>query len=136
MATTTSTITESEPQLRQVDPEIKVQKDTNNFFEDVHFLGDKEGKVVIRSPPKFDNPQDELKYQKQHLAVAFRVFAKQGFDEGVAGHISLKDPVNHGECRRVTLPHSSMTDLARTLLDKPFEQAFLYDPSIRPCPRE
>ncbi|OAA55071.1 aldolase [Niveomyces insectorum RCEF 264] len=66
----------------------------SSFYEDVHFLGDKDGKVVIRSPPVFANKEDERTYQKQHLAVAFRVFAKQGFDEGVAGHISLRDPIN------------------------------------------
>ncbi|KAH8670789.1 aldolase [Xylariales sp. PMI_506] len=66
----------------------------DQFFEDVHFLGDKDGKVVIRSPPKFANVADERAYKKQHLAAAFRVFAKQGFDEGVAGHISLRDPQN------------------------------------------
>jgi hypothetical protein len=62
----------------------------------VHFLGDKDGKVKIRSPPTFTNKLDERKYKMQHLAVAFRVFAKQGFDEGVAGHISLRDPINPG----------------------------------------
>jgi hypothetical protein len=71
-----------------------------NFFDDVHFLGDKEGKVVIRSPPKFDTLEQQRDYQKQHLAAAFRVFAKQGFDEGVAGHISLRDPINPGESGR------------------------------------
>ncbi|KAI0141234.1 arad-like aldolase/epimerase [Xylariaceae sp. FL1272] len=66
----------------------------NKFFEDVHFLGDESGKIVIRSPPTFANTVDERNYKKQHLAAAFRVFAKQGFDEGVAGHISLRDPEN------------------------------------------
>ena len=66
------------------------------FFDDVHFLGDKEGKVIIRSPPKFKTLEEQRDYQKQHLAVAFRVFAKQRFDEGVAGHISLRDPLNPG----------------------------------------
>ncbi|OJJ34410.1 hypothetical protein ASPWEDRAFT_173825 [Aspergillus wentii DTO 134E9] len=66
----------------------------NTFFKDVHFLGDKEGKVAIRSPPIFTDKEEEREYQKQHLAAAFRVFAKQGFDEGVAGHISLRDSVN------------------------------------------
>ncbi|KAL5325602.1 hypothetical protein ACEPPN_006730 [Leptodophora sp. 'Broadleaf-Isolate-01'] len=62
----------------------------SSFFEE----GDKAGKVTIRSPPRFDNIEDQRTYQKQHLAVAFRVFARQGFDEGVAGHISLRDPLN------------------------------------------
>ncbi len=31
--------------------------------------------------------------RKQRLAAAFRLFARYGFDEGVAGHISARDPV-------------------------------------------
>lgn len=93
MATTTSTMTNNGT-LETKAPETSQQ---DSFFEDVHFLGDKEGRVVIRSPPKFENKEAERAYQKQHLAVAFRVFAKQGFDEGVAGHISLRDPINPGK---------------------------------------
>jgi hypothetical protein len=82
----------------QSDSTITQQPESHptQFFEDVHFLGDKDGKVKIRSPPTFTNKLDERKYKMQHLAVAFRVFAKQGFDEGVAGHISLRDPINPG----------------------------------------
>ncbi|KAK5628776.1 hypothetical protein RRF57_004491 [Xylaria bambusicola] len=54
-------------------------------------------KLNIRSYPKFENLEDERLYRKQHLAAAFRVFADRGFDEGVAGHISVRDPIlsNH-----------------------------------------
>ncbi len=31
-------------------------------------------------------------HQKQRLAAAFRLFARFGYDEGVAGHITLRDP--------------------------------------------
>ena len=71
-----------------------VDKFKDAYFEDVHSLGDKAGKVVIRSPPRFEDPSDDRQYQKQHLAAAFRAFARQGYDEGVAGHISLRDPIN------------------------------------------
>ncbi|KAB5566052.1 L-fuculose-phosphate aldolase [Coniochaeta sp. 2T2.1] len=47
----------------------------------------------IRSYPSFDTLEEERVYRKQHLAAAFRVFADRGFDEGVAGHISVRDPV-------------------------------------------
>ncbi|KAL4885514.1 class II aldolase/adducin N-terminal [Aspergillus karnatakaensis] len=54
----------------------------------------KSGKTLrIRSYPAFDNLEDERLYRKQHLAAAFRVFADRGFDEGVAGHISVRDPI-------------------------------------------
>ena len=36
---------------------------------------------------------DERVRRKQRLAAAFRLFALYGFDEGVAGHITVRDPV-------------------------------------------
>ncbi|KAI5204580.1 arad-like aldolase/epimerase [Aureobasidium subglaciale] len=45
-------------------------------------------------PPKFADKYEEREYQKGRLAAAFRIFGKFGFDEGVAGHITLRDPVN------------------------------------------
>ncbi|VUC23940.1 unnamed protein product [Clonostachys rosea] len=36
---------------------------------------------------------EERLYRKQHLATAFRVFADRGFDEGIAGHISVRDSI-------------------------------------------
>ncbi|KAI7240508.1 arad-like aldolase/epimerase [Hortaea werneckii] len=44
-------------------------------------------------PPKFEDKYEEREYQKGKLAAAFRIFGKYGFDEGVAGHITLRDPV-------------------------------------------
>lgn len=44
------------------------------------------------SPPKFESVEQERQYRKQHLAAAFRLFARFGFDEGVAGHITARDP--------------------------------------------
>ncbi len=41
-------------------------------------------------PPKFVDKYQEREYQKGRLALAFRIFAKLGFDEGVAGHITLR----------------------------------------------
>lgn len=35
---------------------------------------------------------EERTKRKQRLAAAFRLFAKMGFDEGVAGHITVRDP--------------------------------------------
>ena len=42
--------------------------------------------------PKFDNVDDERRHRKQRLAAAFRLFGQFGFDEGVAGHITARDP--------------------------------------------
>jgi hypothetical protein len=40
--------------------------------------------------PIFADKYEERQYQKERLALAFRIFAKLGFDEGVAGHITLR----------------------------------------------
>ena len=37
-----------------------------------------------------EDPYKEREYQKGRLALAFRIFAKLGFDEGVAGHITYR----------------------------------------------
>ncbi|MEO7556569.1 MAG: class II aldolase/adducin family protein [Acidimicrobiales bacterium] len=42
--------------------------------------------------PTFDSPADERRHRKQRLAAAFRLFGAYGFDEGVAGHITARDP--------------------------------------------
>ncbi|KAK1966201.1 class II aldolase and Adducin domain-containing protein [Colletotrichum sublineola] len=44
-------------------------------------------------PQKFDNPYKHRQYLKERLALGFRLFAKNGFDAGVAGHITVRDPV-------------------------------------------
>lgn len=44
--------------------------------------------------PVFDDNYQEREYLKGRLAAAFRIFGKKGFDEGVAGHITLRDPVD------------------------------------------
>lgn len=50
-------------------------------------------KLKIRTYPQFDSLEEERLYRKQHLAAAYRIFAERGFDEGVAGHISVRDPI-------------------------------------------
>lgn len=44
--------------------------------------------------PTFTDKYEERKWAKQHMAGAFRVFARKGYTEGTAGHISIRDPVD------------------------------------------
>jgi hypothetical protein len=56
-------------------------------------LDEKKGKTEMLhfpKPPTFDDPYKERAYLKGRLAAAFRIFGKCGFDEGVAGHITLR----------------------------------------------
>jgi ribulose-5-phosphate 4-epimerase/fuculose-1-phosphate aldolase len=42
--------------------------------------------------PVFDDVAEERMHRKQRLAAAFRLFGRFGFGEGVAGHITVRDP--------------------------------------------
>ena len=42
--------------------------------------------------PSFDSVEAERRHRKERLAASFRLFGKFGFDEGVAGHITVRDP--------------------------------------------
>jgi ribulose-5-phosphate 4-epimerase/fuculose-1-phosphate aldolase len=42
--------------------------------------------------PKFDDVAEERTYLKQRMAAAFRLFDRFGFNEGVAGHLTARDP--------------------------------------------
>jgi hypothetical protein len=53
----------------------------------------KDGTSAVPTMPEFKSNKEEQKYCKARLACAFRVFASKGFDEGVAGHMSLRDPI-------------------------------------------
>jgi len=64
----------NEPGLKQGSAEIQLQK--------------------FPSPPRFADKYEERTYLKGRLALAFRIFGKLGYDEGVAGHITLRDPVD------------------------------------------
>ena len=46
----------------------------------------------LPTPPKFATAAEERLHRKQRLAAGFRLFSKFGFDEGVAGHITARDP--------------------------------------------
>jgi ribulose-5-phosphate 4-epimerase/fuculose-1-phosphate aldolase len=47
---------------------------------------------VPHAYPQFTSVEDERRHRKQRLAAAFRLFGQFGFDEGVAGHITARDP--------------------------------------------
>lgn len=47
-------------------------------------------------PPMGLSVDEEREQRKRDLAVAFRVFGRLGFSEGVAGHITARDPGDSG----------------------------------------
>jgi ribulose-5-phosphate 4-epimerase/fuculose-1-phosphate aldolase len=45
-------------------------------------------------PPTFKNKKEERQHLKRRLAAGFRIFSLNGFDAGIAGHISARDPIH------------------------------------------
>lgn len=43
-------------------------------------------------PPVHESAVDERAHRKQRIAGALRLFARFGYEEGVAGHITARDP--------------------------------------------
>ena len=48
--------------------------------------------VAMELPPTFADVADERTHRKAKLAGALRIFGRLGFGEGVAGHITVRDP--------------------------------------------
>lgn len=45
-------------------------------------------------PPAFSSIEEERLHRRQRLAIALRIFGLFGFDVGLAGHITVRDPGN------------------------------------------
>jgi len=50
----------------------------------------------MAKPPVFATVAEERAHRKAVLAAAFRMFSRAGLDEGVAGHITVRDPEEPG----------------------------------------
>ncbi|AXR06288.1 class II aldolase/adducin family protein [Salinimonas sediminis] len=51
-------------------------------------------RFTLFNVPEFGCDKDRQTYEKQRLAAAFRLFSQYGFDEGLAGHITLRDCID------------------------------------------
>jgi ribulose-5-phosphate 4-epimerase/fuculose-1-phosphate aldolase len=60
--------------------------------QEEEFLNKIASNLEYRFPPTFSSVEDERRHRKERLALALRVFGKFGFEEGVAGHITARDP--------------------------------------------
>lgn len=48
--------------------------------------------LLLPRPPVFNSVAEERQHIKERLAASFRLFSKFGFDNGLAGHITVRDP--------------------------------------------
>ena len=47
----------------------------------------------IFEPPTFSSKQEEQKFLKHRLAIGYRILAAHGLSDHVAGHITVRDPI-------------------------------------------
>ncbi|MDT8860723.1 class II aldolase/adducin family protein [Alkalihalobacillus sp. MEB130] len=55
------------------------------------------GNEELVTTVRFQSIEEERRHRKTRLAAAFRLFSRFGFDEGLAGHITVRDP-EHKDC--------------------------------------
>ncbi|MDF2000899.1 class II aldolase/adducin family protein [Peribacillus frigoritolerans] len=63
------------------------QKNGKRFEEERNMT-----KTISLQPATFNTMEEERNHRKERLAASFRLFSKFGFDEGIAGHITVRDP--------------------------------------------
>lgn len=51
--------------------------------------------VAFDSPPSFDTVEEERLHRKQRLAAGLRILGRLRLAEGVAGHVTVRDPEHH-----------------------------------------
>ncbi|MFG2786796.1 class II aldolase/adducin family protein [Streptomyces sp. NPDC048419] len=49
-------------------------------------------RLQFAMPPMHDSVDDERRHRKERLAGALRIFGRLGFEDGVSGHITARDP--------------------------------------------
>ncbi|MGW0530772.1 class II aldolase/adducin family protein [Streptomyces sp. NPDC003032] len=54
-------------------------------------------RLQFAMPPVHDSLEDERRYRKERLAAALRIFGRLGYEDGVSGHITARDP-EHTDC--------------------------------------
>lgn len=96
MSTSTATETSNQPARSTV----LVSEDSNpsSAADDAKFQavarGNRSGTLKLRGIPTFSDPHERRKWMKEHMAAAFRFFGKQGYGEGISGHISMRGIYN------------------------------------------
>jgi hypothetical protein len=99
MSTTTTTTQTAELKVEASTPlsttPKQVQETTKTETDDnTNLAALATGGYEFPGIPKIDDPYKKRQWQLEHMAGAFRVFARKGYCEGTSGHISVRDPVD------------------------------------------
>ena len=94
-----SAISDLLPSVPVVSKSVTPQDETKH----VHGMEDKtplaaisHGDVMLPGVPDFGTDMAaKRQWQLEHMAAAFRHWAREGYVEGISGHISVRDPETH-----------------------------------------
>ena len=87
--TSTTTQTATQAAERSAPLAAPAQPDSQEAWQGLA-SGDRGGKLKLRGIPTFADPLAQRQWMKEHMAAAFRFFAKNGYHEGISGHISMR----------------------------------------------
>ncbi|MFK0156619.1 class II aldolase/adducin family protein [Streptomyces sp. NPDC090493] len=68
-----------------------VREDVRTETDPVRLVHDPLGRL---RPPTFHSPEAERQHRKERLAGALRIFGREGYNDGAAGHITVRDPID------------------------------------------
>lgn len=68
-------------------------------------------RLNLEAVPRHDDLQQERLHRKQRLAASYRLFARYGFEVGLAGHFTARDPIEpeHYWINPLGVPFSQIT---------------------------
>lgn len=87
---TTATSTATTQQVRISAPPDQHSPADNDATFQATARGDRNGTLKLRGIPTFTDRLAQRQWMKEHMAAAFRFFGKQGYGEGISGHISMR----------------------------------------------
>ncbi|WP_397452336.1 class II aldolase/adducin family protein [Pseudomonas sp. NA-150] len=91
--------------------------EAHTFASSIERLPHHDNRLTLNEIPRFADPLQERLHRKQRLAAAYRLFARYGFEVGLAGHFTARDPIetDHYWINPLGVPFSqiSVSDLLR-----------------------
>ena len=86
--------TETMVQVDEKQIPLAVTKDTEDKADKYSRTAGQDPGFLAPEKLNFSNKFEEREYIKGKLAAAYRIFGHYGLNEGIAGHITVRDPID------------------------------------------
>jgi hypothetical protein len=71
---------------------VKEERHVHGMEDKTPIAAISHGDVMLPGVPTFTDLAAQRQWQLEHMAAAFRHWAREGYVEGISGHISVRDP--------------------------------------------